>query len=121
MNSSHALIVGGGIGGLATAIGMRRTGWRVTLLERAPAFQSLGSGITLAPNAVRALDAPGLGAQLRARGMAQGAAGLRVPSGRWLMRAKVETHVLDNLRIAVDAGEGIHVVGRELTQAEPRE
>ncbi|NUW46087.1 FAD-dependent monooxygenase [Nonomuraea rhodomycinica] len=90
VTSSSALVVGGGIGGLATAVGLRRNGWQVTLLERAPSFQPLGSGITLAPNAVRALDALGLGAELRARGTAQGAAGLRVPSGRWLMRAKVE-------------------------------
>ncbi|MEU6798891.1 FAD-dependent monooxygenase [Nonomuraea wenchangensis] len=90
MTSSSALVVGGGIGGLATAIGLRRNGWQVTLLERAPSFRPLGSGITLAPNAVRALDALELGVQLRAKGMAQGAAGLRAPSGRWLMRAKVE-------------------------------
>ncbi|GAA2306474.1 hypothetical protein GCM10010149_65340 [Nonomuraea roseoviolacea subsp. roseoviolacea] len=79
MNSSHALIVGGGIGGLATAIGLRRAGWRVTLLERAPAFQPLGSGITLAPNAVRALDALGLGAPLRARGWPRARRGCACP------------------------------------------
>ncbi|MFB4290254.1 FAD-dependent monooxygenase [Nonomuraea sp. ATR24] len=90
MTSSSALVVGGGIGGLATAIGLRRNGWQVTLLERAPAFRPLGSGITLAPNAVRALDALGLGAELRARGMAQGSAGLRRPSGRWIMRGRVQ-------------------------------
>jgi 2-polyprenyl-6-methoxyphenol hydroxylase-like FAD-dependent oxidoreductase len=39
---------------------------------------------------VRALDWLGLGAQLRARGMAQGAAGIRTASGLWLRRTRIE-------------------------------
>ncbi|MFI6922531.1 FAD-dependent oxidoreductase [Nonomuraea spiralis] len=31
-----AVIVGAGIGGLATAVGLRRAGWEVTVLERWP-------------------------------------------------------------------------------------
>ncbi|MFI7441250.1 FAD-dependent monooxygenase [Nonomuraea indica] len=128
MTSTSALVVGGGIGGLATAIGLRRHGWQVTLLERAPSFRQLGSGITLAPNAVRALDALGLGAELRARGMAQGAAGLRLPSGRWLMRAKVEAlehrmgvpafalHRADLHDLLIDALQGVDIrLGHTLT------
>lgn len=30
-----AVVVGGGIGGLAAAIGLRRIGWRVRVVERA--------------------------------------------------------------------------------------
>ncbi|MGV9779549.1 FAD-dependent monooxygenase, partial [Streptosporangium sp. NPDC003464] len=128
MTSSSALVVGGGIGGLATAIGLHRNGWQVTLLERAPSFRPLGSGITLAPNAVRALDALGLGIKLRAKGMAQGAAGLRAPSGRWLMRAKVEAleprmgvpafalHRADLHDLLAGALEGVDVrLGRTVT------
>lgn len=85
----HAIIVGGGIGGLAAAVGLRRSGWRVTLLEQARTFHPVGAGLSLAPNAVRALDALGLGPRLRTRGVAQGAAGLRTASGRWLMRTDV--------------------------------
>lgn len=32
--SSHAIIIGGGIGGLSTAIRLRRRGWQVTLYEK---------------------------------------------------------------------------------------
>ncbi len=84
------IIVGGGIGGLATARGLLHMGWDVTLYEQAQAFGPVGAGITLAPNAVRALDWLGLGAELRSRGMAHGAAGIRHTSGRWLMRTRVE-------------------------------
>lgn len=34
----HALIIGGGIGGLAAAIALHRHGWQVRVLEQAPAF-----------------------------------------------------------------------------------
>ncbi|MEU7990824.1 FAD-dependent monooxygenase [Streptosporangium canum] len=90
MTLRKAIVVGGGIGGLATALGLRRAGWQVTMLERATAFQQVGAGLTLAPNAVRALDFLGLGEHLRGRGMAQGAAGLRTCAGRWIMRTRVE-------------------------------
>jgi len=76
--------------GLAAAQALTQTGWQVTLLEQAPEFGPVGAGITLVPNAVRALDQIGLGEQLRARGMAHGAAGLRTASGRWLLRTSVE-------------------------------
>ncbi|RSM87478.1 FAD-dependent oxidoreductase [Kibdelosporangium aridum] len=82
-----AIVTGGGIGGLAATIGLLRSGWQVTVFERAPEFRPVGAGLTLAPNAVRALDWLGLGDRLRAAGTAQGGAGLRTSSGRWLMRA----------------------------------
>ena len=85
-----AIVVGGGIGGLAAARALGRTGWEVTLFEQAPTFGAVGAGITLAPNAVRALDWLGLGAELRSRGMAHGAAGIRTASGRWLIRTRIE-------------------------------
>ncbi|GLY64954.1 FAD-dependent monooxygenase [Amycolatopsis taiwanensis] len=81
-----AIVVGGGIGGLSAAIGLERAGWQVTVLERAEEFRPVGAGLTFAPNGVRALDWLGVGEQLRAHGMAQGAAGIRAASGRWLLR-----------------------------------
>ncbi|WP_200834279.1 FAD-dependent monooxygenase [Amycolatopsis alkalitolerans] len=78
MGQLSAVVVGGGIGGLAVARGLIRAGWGVQVLEQAPELRPLGAGITLAPNAVRALDALGLGGALHDRAMAQGAAGIRV-------------------------------------------
>ncbi|MDA8454540.1 FAD-dependent monooxygenase [Acidovorax sp. GBBC 3334] len=62
----HVLLVaGGGIGGLAAALGAARAGWDVELCERAPAFTEVGAGVQLGPNAVRCLHAWGLEAALR--------------------------------------------------------
>ncbi|MEV6913166.1 FAD-dependent monooxygenase [Amycolatopsis sp. NPDC051071] len=51
-----AIVVGGGIGGLCTAIGLHGIGWEVTVLERAPELTAVGAGISLWPNALRSLE-----------------------------------------------------------------
>ncbi|MFM0311528.1 FAD-dependent monooxygenase [Paraburkholderia sp. RL17-383-BIF-A] len=58
-------IIGGGIGGLAAAIALRKAGHQVTVFEQAERFGRVGADINLTPNAVRALDGLGVGAQLR--------------------------------------------------------
>lgn len=65
--SMHVGIVGGGIGGLAAAIGLRAQGIAVTVFEQAPEFGRVGADINLTPNAVRALDGlgGGVGAAIR--------------------------------------------------------
>jgi 2-polyprenyl-6-methoxyphenol hydroxylase-like FAD-dependent oxidoreductase len=90
MSGRNVIVSGGGLGGLAVAAGLCQTGWRVTVFEQAPQFAPLGAGITLAPNAIRALDWLGVGTALRQRSVATGAAGLRTPSGRWLLRTTVD-------------------------------
>ncbi|OAH16076.1 FAD-dependent oxidoreductase [Streptomyces jeddahensis] len=56
MSSQDRLIViGGGIGGVATALAARRAGHEVTVLEQAPAFTEVGAGLQMAPNATRVL------------------------------------------------------------------
>lgn len=52
---SRVLIVGGGIGGLTTAIALARNGMATTLLERSVFADETGAGIQLGPNATRAL------------------------------------------------------------------
>jgi 2-polyprenyl-6-methoxyphenol hydroxylase-like FAD-dependent oxidoreductase len=49
------LIVGGGIGGLAAALGVAATGRAVHVLEQAPELGEIGAGIQLAPNATAVL------------------------------------------------------------------
>jgi 3-hydroxybenzoate 6-monooxygenase len=56
----EVLVVGGGIGGLAAALAISRTGRQVRVLERARQFGEIGAGIQLAPNATRILDQLGL-------------------------------------------------------------
>ncbi|MFE1413687.1 3-hydroxybenzoate 6-monooxygenase [Streptomyces sp. NPDC058746] len=64
---ANILIAGGGIGGLAAALGLAGRGHRVTVLERRETFTELGAGIQLGPNAFHALDLLGAGAQVRDR------------------------------------------------------
>ncbi|MET7701268.1 FAD-dependent monooxygenase [Streptomyces sp. NPDC005485] len=81
-----AVVVGGGIGGLAAAIGLRLIGWEVTVVERAPVLGDAGAGISLHANGIRALDILGVGGAVRAAACPQYTGGTRVPSGSWLAR-----------------------------------
>lgn len=62
----QVLVAGGGIGGLAAALGASRAGWDVRLYERALAFGEVGAGVQLGPNVVRLLQAWGLQKPLQA-------------------------------------------------------
>jgi 2-polyprenyl-6-methoxyphenol hydroxylase-like FAD-dependent oxidoreductase len=82
----HAVVAGAGIGGLTAAVALRYRGWEVTVLERAPALEPVGLGLGLAPNALHALDAIGLGDEVRRFSAIQGQGGVRRCDGRWLVR-----------------------------------
>ena len=62
------LIVGGGIGGLTTALALLRQGFTVRLFERAAAFGDVGAGISLGQTATRGLRSLGVGDALDAAG-----------------------------------------------------
>ena len=64
--AGRAVIVGGGIGGLAAAIALRRAGWTPTVFERAQELREVGAGITLWTNAVKVLRRIGVGEQVEA-------------------------------------------------------
>ncbi|MEV5430760.1 FAD-dependent monooxygenase [Streptomyces sp. NPDC052701] len=85
--SRRAVVIGGGIGGLAAAAALHLRGHQVTVLERAASLEPVGAAISLAPNALRALDVIGLGDQIRDLAAWQGDGGLRTPGGRWLARS----------------------------------
>ena len=68
--SSHVapiLIAGGGIGGLAAALGLARKGYRSIVLEQAPELGEIGAGIQIGPNAFHAFDYLGVGDAARAK------------------------------------------------------
>ncbi len=56
----HVSIIGGGIGGLATASALQRQGIQVTLFERNPELREIGAGLTLWANGVQVLRHLGL-------------------------------------------------------------
>lgn len=61
MQQLHVLVVGAGIGGLATALALQRAGIRVSVYEQAPVLGEVGAGLTLASNASRVIQHLGLG------------------------------------------------------------
>lgn len=59
-------IVGGGLGGLAAALFLRRAGLQATVYEQATELREVGAGIVVSPNMVKALDKLGLAGELPA-------------------------------------------------------
>lgn len=111
-----AVVVGGGIGGLAAAGALARSGWQVTLLEREARVRAERTALVLWPNGIRALRALGLGDGLAAIGTPLPDLGIRRPDGHWLVqprqllgeRAPVVVHQED-LHDALVAGLGDRV------------
>lgn len=86
MGELTATVVGGGIAGLACAAGLLQADWRVTVLERAPAFGEVGAGVAVTRNGMAGLDALGVGDAVRAAGWPVRSAGFQDRRGRWLLR-----------------------------------
>lgn len=63
-----ALVVGAGIGGLATAAALERAGWDVALFERSEPSKKAGAGIAMGPNALAALRRLGAANYVREKG-----------------------------------------------------
>ena len=61
----RVIIAGGGTGGLATAIALRKAGIEPLVLEQAPAFTAIGAGLGLYANAMKALTYLGADAYWR--------------------------------------------------------
>jgi len=76
-----AAVVGGGIGGLATALFLRRSGWSVEVFERADHLPATGTALGLWPTALAALDALGVGAQVRSLSRPQTSGAFLRPDG----------------------------------------
>jgi 2-polyprenyl-6-methoxyphenol hydroxylase-like FAD-dependent oxidoreductase len=81
-----AVVVGAGVGGLAAAGALARSGWQVTLLERADRLRAGRAALLIWPNGVRALRALGLGGGLDAIATPTGLSGVRRPDGHWLVQ-----------------------------------
>ncbi|MFB6862247.1 MULTISPECIES: NAD(P)/FAD-dependent oxidoreductase [Streptomyces] len=126
-----AVVVGAGVGGLATAIGLRRAGWTVTVLERRAALDRYGTAFGIHPTAQTALDRLGAGDVLRARAVPYRNARIRRPDGKVLAALPLERierrtgrpellisrpHLIDALLAELDRLGGAPIAhGRPLT------
>lgn len=86
------LVVGAGITGLATAVALQRRGFEVSVVQ-ARADVSSGTGISIWPNALAALDEIGLGDAVRAAGGRVTAGAVRWHDGTWLRRPAADRMV----------------------------
>jgi salicylate hydroxylase len=78
----RAVVVGGGLGGMAAAVALAQAGIGVRVYEQAQQLAEVGAGVSLAPNGLRMLERLGVGAGVARAGARCVAAQLRFPDGR---------------------------------------
>ncbi|HJZ27112.1 MAG TPA: FAD-dependent monooxygenase, partial [Streptosporangiaceae bacterium] len=78
----RAVVVGGGIGGIAAAVALARAGIDVRVYEQAQQLAEVGAGVSLAPNGLRMLERLGVGEGIRRLGARYVSAQLRFSNGR---------------------------------------
>lgn len=61
-------IVGGGIGGLTTALALKQNGQEITIYESAPEIKPVGAGIIMANNAMQVFDKLGVRKKIESAG-----------------------------------------------------
>ncbi len=64
--NAKVIVIGGGIGGMATALSLQRRGFRVHVYERAKEIREVGAGVVITANARRALRDLGVDEKLEA-------------------------------------------------------
>jgi 2-polyprenyl-6-methoxyphenol hydroxylase-like FAD-dependent oxidoreductase len=124
---AKAIVAGAGIGGLSSAIALRRAGFEVVVLERSPGLGVVGAGLLLAANAQKALGRLGLAQQVASLGTPASAFEIRSWRGRALtgnpageLEKKVGTpsvavHRADLQGLLIrEAGEGTLRLGAEV-------
>lgn len=78
------LIAGGGVGGLAAGLALRRAGFDAQVFEQAEQPRDSGAGLWLWPNAISALHYLGVADAVRAAGIVQAASVIRDRHGHTL-------------------------------------
>lgn len=104
-----AVVVGGGIGGLAVARALHLAGWEAVVLERSPAPARRGTALGMWPAAMGALDALGLGDDVRRRSVTSTRAEILRPDGSALTGVRVTGGVR-----LVSRGDLLDVLARSL-------
>lgn len=132
---SNALVIGGGIGGLAVAVALAKRGVAVTLAEQAPEITEVGAGLQISPNGLAVLRALGLERDLERNGAveaqavcledyAAGAPVARLDISRLNNQRYLFMHRADLISVLLRAARQNNVsieLGRRATQVVPRD
>ncbi len=78
----RAVVVGGGLGGMAAAVALARAGIDVQVYEQAQQLTEVGAGVSLAPNGLRVLDRIGVGEGIGRAGARYASTQLLLSDGR---------------------------------------
>jgi 2-polyprenyl-6-methoxyphenol hydroxylase-like FAD-dependent oxidoreductase len=95
MNSASVLVIGGGIGGLTTAIALRQRGFDVDVIEKDPDWAVYGVGILQQANVVRAMAQLGLFEDYMGAGFGFDAVEIFSPTGQHMATIK-SPRVIEN-------------------------
>lgn len=82
----HILVIGGGIGGLTTALALRQAGHNVQVFEQSPEIREVGAGLTLWHNAMFVLEQLGVADTIRQAGYPVGQGKLGTAQGQVLLQ-----------------------------------
>ncbi|MCC1492341.1 FAD-dependent monooxygenase [Cognatishimia sp. F0-27] len=104
VSGMQVVVLGGGIGGLATALAAARRGAWVTVFEQAPEIAEVGAGLQISPNGARVLQALGVAQAVADRAVRGAGVSLRdYREGREVVR-------LDLMQLGAD--QAYHFVHR---------
>ncbi|MFC7358661.1 FAD-dependent monooxygenase [Nocardioides astragali] len=108
------VVVGGGIGGLATALALQRAGRPVRVLERGARLDGGGAGLVLSPNAQRSLRALGVEEATRSRATVLTRTVVCQPDGRALARVDLDGRGASGALLGVHRADLVEVLAAAL-------
>jgi 2-polyprenyl-6-methoxyphenol hydroxylase-like FAD-dependent oxidoreductase len=113
---AKVIIIGGGIGGLSTAIALRNAGFEVMVFEQSGHLREIGAGLTIWTNAVKVLQKLGVGDAVLEIGAVIERHEARTAGGKLLGAAPVGDlgRKLGAPSICVHRAELLHMLGSRL-------